>query len=90
MEINQARRTVGSPECFKIREAHQVGDDETIILGRALHLLGKVQRRPSHPPFPESGGKGDEVDPVAGMVHPAIGKVTMGAAVEWFKKKELH
>jgi hypothetical protein len=24
------------------------------------------------------------------MLHPAIGKVSMGTAVEWFKKEELH
>jgi hypothetical protein len=44
----------------------------------------------SHPPFPETGGKSDQFELVAGMLNPAIGKVSMGATVERLKKKEFH
>ena len=49
-----------------------------------------MERSSSHPPLPETGRKGYEVDPVAGMAHPAIGKISMRAAVEWFKEEKLH
>ena len=90
MEIYQGRRTVGSPERFEIREAYQVGHNDTIEISRVFYLLNKVERRSSHPPFPETGGKSDKFEPVTGMLHPAIGKVSMGAAVEWLKKEEVH
>ena len=49
-----------------------------------------MERSSSHPPLPETSRQGYEVDSVAGMAHPAIGKISMGAAAEWFEKEKFH
>jgi len=86
VKIHQGRGTGTFGKGPEVRQAHQVGGDQTMVTFQGSNLFDKIQGGTPHTPLPEAGRQRQQVDPVPGVSHQAPGKFTMGSAKKRFQK----
>ena len=86
VKIHQGRGTGTFGKGLEIRQAHQVGGDQTMVAFQRGNIFYKIKGGTPHAPLPEAGRQRQQIDPVTGVGNQAPGEFTMGSAKKGFQK----